>query len=242
LGEALADLKLGAATYMDMQVARFTGQDAAPYAAALKFITDRGNVSEADIKGFMAQGIAAEVDAQFNRVSFLLRGGTRGSYNAVLTRNANNQYILSYEDANDVVNTFPPANSLNALSSAMRNSGDFSQSAIDTVRAQAALIPAVKLPPKELEAIKDILTLFYLNPNTGTYNAVRDVHKIYSRLSVFSARDNAAYTNVNDSYVNAVGLLNLELGRKMVLDVRNDSNIASTKTVEAIAQEVSQRQ
>jgi hypothetical protein len=46
----LADLKLGTATYMDMQVARFTGSDPAPCAAALKFITDRGNVSEADIK------------------------------------------------------------------------------------------------------------------------------------------------------------------------------------------------
>ncbi|MDR1113793.1 MAG: hypothetical protein LBL50_01730 [Candidatus Margulisbacteria bacterium] len=139
----LADLKLGAATYMEMQMARFSGKDAAPYAAALKFITDRSQVSEADIRKFMAQGIAAEVDAQFNKVSFLLRGGTRGSYNAVLTRNTNNQYILSYEDANDVVNTLPPANSLEALSSAMRNSGDFSQSAIDAVREQAALIPAV---------------------------------------------------------------------------------------------------
>jgi hypothetical protein len=55
----LADLKLGTATYMEMQMARFSGKDPALYAAALKFITARGKVSEADIKKFMAQGIAA---------------------------------------------------------------------------------------------------------------------------------------------------------------------------------------
>ncbi|MDR1323246.1 MAG: hypothetical protein LBK68_02295 [Candidatus Margulisbacteria bacterium] len=63
----LADLKLGAATYMDMQVARFTGKDAAPYAAALKFITDRGNVSEADIKGFMRDGIRSALTAEMSK-------------------------------------------------------------------------------------------------------------------------------------------------------------------------------
>ncbi|GBR76075.1 hypothetical protein NO2_0683, partial [Candidatus Termititenax persephonae] len=61
----LTDMKLGAVAYMDMQAARFLGSDPAPHAAALKFITDRGNVSEADIKKFMAQGIAAAVDAEF---------------------------------------------------------------------------------------------------------------------------------------------------------------------------------
>jgi hypothetical protein len=63
----LADLKLGAATYMEMQMAGFTGQDAAPYAAALKFITDRGNVSEADIKGFMCDGIRSALTAEMSK-------------------------------------------------------------------------------------------------------------------------------------------------------------------------------
>jgi hypothetical protein len=51
---------------MDMQVAKFLGSDPAPYATALKFITDRGRVAEADIKDFMVQGISAEVDKHFN--------------------------------------------------------------------------------------------------------------------------------------------------------------------------------
>jgi hypothetical protein len=63
----LADLKLGAATYMEMQMARFTGQDAAPYAAALKFITDRGNVSEADVKKFMRDGIRSALTAEMSK-------------------------------------------------------------------------------------------------------------------------------------------------------------------------------
>jgi hypothetical protein len=62
----LTDTKLGAAAYMDMQAAKFLGNDPAPYAAALKFITDRGNVTEADIQKFMAQGIAAIVDKYYS--------------------------------------------------------------------------------------------------------------------------------------------------------------------------------
>jgi hypothetical protein len=62
-----SDLKLGTAVYMDMQVARFTGGDPAPYAAALKFITDRGNVSEAEIKVFMRDGIRSAVEAEFSK-------------------------------------------------------------------------------------------------------------------------------------------------------------------------------
>jgi hypothetical protein len=63
----LADLKLGAAVYMDLQVARFTGSAPAPYAAALKFITDRGNVTEADIKKFMRDGIRSALTAEMSK-------------------------------------------------------------------------------------------------------------------------------------------------------------------------------
>jgi hypothetical protein len=240
----LVDLKLGAATYMEMQMARFSGKDPAPYAAALKFITDRGKVSEADIKRFMAQGIAAEVDAQFNKVSFLLDKTAQVSYNAVLTRNAQNQYVLSYErpsvENDDKELTAPTLQTL--LDAMRRNTADFSQTSIDQVRAQAALIPAVKLPPKELEAIKDILTLFYLNPNTGMYNAIRDVYAVYNRLSASRSENKEAYSNILIAYVGAVESLNGVLSHKMVMDVRENPSLASrNSTVEAIAQEVRER-
>jgi hypothetical protein len=63
----LADLKLGAATYMEMQMAGFSGKDPAPYATALKFITDRGNVSEAEIKQFMRDGIRSALTAEMSK-------------------------------------------------------------------------------------------------------------------------------------------------------------------------------
>jgi hypothetical protein len=69
---ALIDLQLGRAAYMDMQMAKFLGGDSAPHAAALQFITGRGRVTEADIKDFVRQGIAAVVDAEFNKTIFLM--------------------------------------------------------------------------------------------------------------------------------------------------------------------------
>jgi hypothetical protein len=166
----LADLKLGAATYMDMQMARFSGKDSAPYVAVLKFVTDRKNVSEADIKRFMAQGIAAEVDAQFNKVSFLLNT----QYNATLTRNTSNQYILSYEgyfSGTKSTKTLPPANSLETLSREMlngANKNDFNQACVDQIRAQAALIPAVSQAGKTGAAEPKALLIYGL---TAFYTA-----------------------------------------------------------------------
>jgi hypothetical protein len=63
----LIDLQLGRASYMNMQMARFLGSDPAPHAAAFKFITDRGRVTEAEIKDFVKQGIAATVDKYYNQ-------------------------------------------------------------------------------------------------------------------------------------------------------------------------------
>jgi hypothetical protein len=184
----LADLKLGAATYMEMQMARFSGKDPAPYAAALKFITDRGKVSEADIKRFMAQGIAAEVDAQFNRVVFAIRDtAVNKTYNAVLARNAQNQYVLSYErpsvENDDKELTAPILQTL--LDAMRRNTADFSQTSIDQVRAQAALIPAVSQAGKtgtaEPRALLTYgLTAFYTaNTDAEKANALKIIEGIY---------------------------------------------------------------
>jgi hypothetical protein len=125
-----ADLKLGAAAYMDMQAAKFLGSDPAPYAAALKFITDRSRVTEADINNFMVQGISTEVDKQFK----------------------------------------------NTL-----------------------------LSPNEIKAIKDILTIFFVRPNTTTFNAVRDVSFIYNVTSMaLSGEKKKAYNDVKEAYDNTL--------------------------------------
>jgi hypothetical protein len=174
-----SELRIGAAAYMDMQVARFTGSDAAPYAATLKFITDRGNVSEADIKRFMTQGIAAEVDAQFNKINIPLY-----RYDAVLTRTTGNQYVLSYKDVNDVVKELPPA-SLETLLATMRRTTGFEASDIDAVRAQAALIPAVSQAGKtgtaEPKALLTYgLTAFYTASTAAEMaNTLKIVEGIY---------------------------------------------------------------
>jgi hypothetical protein len=215
----LADLKLGAATYMDMQVARFTGSDAAPYAAALKFITDRGKVSEADIKKFMAQGIAAEVDAQFNKINIPLY-----RYNAVLTRTTGNQYVLSYKDVNDVVKGLPPA-SLETLLATMRRTTGFEASDIDAVRAQAVLIPAVRLNSGALDDIKRILTNFYTSPNASTYNAVKEVYALYTDARLTTGE--AIFEKTRLGYVAALTILNESLARKVIADAEKQGTYTS---------------
>jgi hypothetical protein len=64
----LVDLQLGAMLYMKKAVVSFLGNgDPAKYAVELKFITDRGNVTNADIENFMVQGIAAVVDKYYSQ-------------------------------------------------------------------------------------------------------------------------------------------------------------------------------
>jgi hypothetical protein len=124
---ALVDLQLGAMLYMKKAAVSFLGGgDPAKYAAEIKFITDRGIVTEADIINFMVQGISTEVDNQFK----------------------------------------------NTL-----------------------------LPPNEIKAIKDILAIFFLRPNTDTFNAVRDVSFIYTVTSIaLSGEKRKAYEYVTDVY------------------------------------------
>jgi hypothetical protein len=69
----LADLKLGAAVLQEIKILGFLGnRDAVGrHEGILKFITDRGNVTRAEIETFYRQNvgasIAAEVDTQLNR-------------------------------------------------------------------------------------------------------------------------------------------------------------------------------
>ena len=71
----LADQKLGAAVYQEIQILRFLADTAAVnrHEAVLKFITDRGNATRAEIETYYRNGIrglvSAVVDEEFNKPS-----------------------------------------------------------------------------------------------------------------------------------------------------------------------------
>jgi tetratricopeptide (TPR) repeat protein len=189
-----ADMWFCGALYMEIVVNRFLGKSDAvsKYETWLQTVCDTNKLSRADVEAYFRQNIgalvAAAVDEEFNRISFLIdRTKTVGSsYGAVLARNTNNQYILNYEGYfNGILSTktLPPANSLDALSSVMSGSGDFIQDDIRQVRSQAALIPAVTLDSGALDDIKRFVTAFCTSPNAGTYNAVKDVYFVYENRS-----------------------------------------------------------
>jgi hypothetical protein len=146
---ALVDLQLGAMLYMKKAVVSFLGGgDPAKYAVELKFITDRGRVTETDIVNFVKQGISEIVNEQFK----------------------------------------------NTL-----------------------------LPPREIQAIKDILAIFFLRPNITTFNAARDVSFIYTVITTtLSGEKKKAYENVTVAYDNTLRSLNPELLGTIVMDVYND--------------------
>jgi hypothetical protein len=185
---------LGANLYKEIQVLRFlasTGSAAdtnavGRYESMLKFVCDRNKVTPAEIEAYYRNGIrgfiAGIVDEEFNKISFFIEnitGSTANSYNGVLTRNPQNgQYKLSYEDARDVTKELS-AQTLKALLDAMRNSGDFSPAAINTVEAQAKLIPAVAYPASTLADVVNIITSFYLNPSQSALSALRVKYRTF---------------------------------------------------------------
>jgi len=151
-----AALKLGAAVLMEIQILRFLGNTRAVglHETELKFITDRGNVTRAEVEAFYRSNIrfliSEIVDEEFGKVSFRIDW-----HNATLTRNQQNGSLtLSYGGVNTNNETrFVTANSLEALLSAMRNGAnraDFTSADLDTVRTQAARIPAVLISADRL--------------------------------------------------------------------------------------------
>ena len=198
----LADKKLGAAVMQDLQILRFLGNTAAVgrYEGMLKFITDRGNVTRAEVEKYYRDGIGAyisdAVEEQFNKISFSMSNDAiRKGYNVVLTRNLNGEYVLSYEgiyqgkEFRDKLTAKTPE----ALLAEMRKKTDeFDQRCVNTVRAQAALIPAVVYADWKsrgvangvdgLALIKEALTNFYLNPNDTTYLAAYGIQLRYAAL------------------------------------------------------------
>ena len=232
------DLKLGAAVFQELQILRFLSNTAAVgrYEGILRFITDRRNVTSAEIEKYYRNGIRAFiadiVNEEFNKVSFSLRRNNQIGYNAVLTRNSQNgQYILSYGgiETNGETRTVT-GNSVDALSLVMRDGGnknDFSQLSIDTVRAQAALIPAVVYADwrasgvaggvDAMSLITETLTNFYLSPNQATYDNLRG---LYARYNYLVIRENDVFANfAQNSLRTTLSELNTELAFRLGNDI-----------------------
>jgi hypothetical protein len=233
----LADMKLGAAVFQEIQILRFLGNTAAVgrHEGVLKFITDRKNVTRADIEKYYRdniRGLVSEiVDEEFGRISFLLEGSPNGSYNVVLTSNGN-QYILSYEgyfNRTKQTKTLPPA-SLEALSSEMSKNSDFNRTNIDQIRTQAALIPAVALSDAALNEIKTILTDFYISPSTKTYACIKEAHIVWQGI-LLSTR-NIRYGEVYHAYEKILFALNEGLAQKVLADVRISGAVTTLTTAQ----------
>ena len=213
-----ADLKLGAAVYQEMQILRFLGNTAAVgrHEGIIKFISDRGNVSRAEIDAYYRQGIGAliaeTVDAEFNRIGFTM-GSPTGGYNAVLTRSSNPGYTLRYEDARNVTGEISAPTLETLLSAMSRNTAEFNQNGITRVREQAALIPAVALSAGAVRDITTILTNFYISPDTSRYSAVREVYSLFHSKVM-----HPVFNKSSSSYLNTLEALNAVLARKVARD------------------------
>jgi hypothetical protein len=191
-----SEVKLGAATYSELQEIRFLDPQNSGrigrYEGMLKFITDKQKITQAEISASLRASIHAVVDAEFNKISFFLNVQDQGAYNAVLTRNPKTgQYILSYERPsaqNDDKELTAPT--LEALLDKIWNrtspNPDFSQASRVAVEAQAALIPAV-VRPAEVDRAKQALVNFYTTPNNSTFRELVSIYNSYSILAFSNA-------------------------------------------------------
>jgi len=220
----LADQILGANVLKQIQILRFLASTGSATATAavgqqegmLKFITDRGNVTRADIETYYRNNIrtliSETVNEEFNKISFMLDNTTtRTSYNAVLTRNPQTGvYILEYERLETKYEPIT-ANSLEALSSAMSRNSNFDQTSRNQVRTQAALIPAVAYPSAVRDKAVNLLTAFYLNPNAGTAGALYDEYE-----NLFHDRNEEKGQAAADSFYRSLAALNREVADRIL--------------------------
>ena len=212
--QRLSGLKLGAAVYQELQILRFIDKNntgaIGRYETMIKFIQDKHCLTRAEIEKYYRDGIRGliteVVNEEFNKISFLLRINQQTSYNCILTRNANNQYVLNYESyfGTDTKSTKElSGTSLEALSSAMSRSEDFSATASAEIRAQAALIPAVALP-SEMNRVINAITAFYTSPSESTFE---EFNRIYRGYRIQNLQERAA----RDSFMDALYSLNTGL-------------------------------
>ena len=233
-----SELKLAAAAYKELQEVRFLDPNnrdrIGRYEGMLKFICDTTGVSRTEVETFYRNGIrsliAETVAEEFNKISFMMDNTTsKTSYNAVLTRNSRNQYVLEYERLGTIYTPIT-ANSPEALSSAMSQNSDFNQNSINQVRNQATLIPAVVYADWKskgvaggadaLALLTEVLTNFYLNPSRDAQNVILGAYA-RCRLSVdISSGDGKVfYDAVQAAFINVLGSLSRDLSNKMFNDM-----------------------
>jgi hypothetical protein len=220
-----ADLKLGSAVYQEMQVLRFLGNAAAVgrHEGIIKFITDRGNVSRAEIENYLKQGITAVVKEKFNEIDFRLENWSN-SYNATLSRNLQiKEYTLNYwgQYTGNVVKKIS-GTGINGLLAIMENSPDFDTYGIEQTRNQADLIPAivyeswVEKKITTVDAVKlaaDTIANFYMSPTNANYDLLVGMFGLFKR----DGNDPLAEAGL-DAYRKAMNSLNEELKEKVGAD------------------------
>ena len=199
----MAGLKLGAAVYKELLELRFLDPSNSAaigrYEGMIKFIQDKHGLTRAEIETHYSNGIRGLVteivNEEFNKVSFLLENTSiRKAHNAILARNPQTgYYTLSYGGVNTNNETREIKNipTLDALLDEMgRRSSDFDQTGINQVRAQAVLIQAVVYSAAVRDDMVNVITAFYLNPNTNTADALMLKHGNLWRMD--GARGEAA--------------------------------------------------
>jgi len=218
-----SDMWFCGAMYMEILVNRFLGKSdvVAKYENWLKTVSDKNKVTRQEIEAFYRDNIrgliSAVVDEEFNKISFTMSNDTiRKGYNVVLTRTADNQYILEYEGVyqGKEFHAKLPVVPLETLLVKMRgDTENFDRSCVDTVKAQAALIPAAALSDAALRDVKTYLTAFYTNPGTGTYKETGSVLWLYANMS-----NRVVFRPIVDAYMKTLTSLSQELVRKINSD------------------------
>lgn len=177
-------LKLGAAVYKELTEMKFFNPDdtaaAGRYEEMLQYICGKGSITRQQIEQYFRNGIKSLiteiVDEEFNKISFSITNlSERRMYYMTLIRNPQSgRYTLNYEvpSVKANVKTISAAAREALINEMRRKTEEFSQSDIETVRSQAALIPAVAFPASVRTDVVNVINAFYLNPNKDTYNAL----------------------------------------------------------------------
>jgi len=221
----LTDQKFGAVVFLGIQIARFLNDTALvnKHEAILQYVIGRGNVTRAEIEAYSRDNnniraiISQIVDEEFNTISVSL-----ARYNASLTRNPQNgQYTLRYKKSTlryegvntDIETKFVTANSLEALVTEMRNGtnkADFTSADLTTVRAQAALIPAVAFPASTRDDAVRVITAFFQSPNRDA------LHELGVKYRTFSLNDQDRGRAAASSFIRAIDALNGKIADRVL--------------------------
>jgi hypothetical protein len=232
-------LKVYAEIAMENAANSFLGVTGTTHSQVLERLHGKYNFTQAEITGAIRSVVSDVVDAEFNKVGFLLINADTNrvdAHNATLIyESGRRQYVLNYEGyhTNGEIRKIV-APTLDALLAEMRkNRTDFDETGIQSVRNQAGLLPAERLGRDSLNDIKIIIEQFYLKPTAETYGYLRDVYVLYNTGIIAI---NALFRNISSSYVGTLSNLNQPLAKKIV-----DSHNASTIPNITLTREQQQR-